>query len=403
MKEILLSEPSIKEDKKSKRNIRTLYLIILAYNFNFATSILVPFVLMYGKISFSEFMIIQSYFTIMVVMLEAPSGAIADYFSHKFSLFLAGICQAIAIAIYSCFPSFWIFFIGETIFAFSGSLISGTDHALLYENLKRLNKADKITKYQSNYTAFQTIGLLTASFLAGFIGEYINLQFAVFITVIPSILSGICCLRIKKIPIPVDGDTYITVLKKGIKEIFRKKETIILVFHRCIIGALVMIFGWAYQKYFLIRGVEVAIIGVFFTFFAVLRLLGNKFTSFLVNKLKNSKIKLSLDLTTILTGIMFILLGFPFPLFLSLCFMMTIEFFGMTRKFYYLRGLNRLIEVNRATAHSTISTILYLFISTFYFVVGMLDIDVFTLYIIIGILIIGISLTSLTFLKSRYL
>jgi len=121
------------------RNIKTLMAVKFTFSFNFALSILVPFFMIFGKLSFSQFMVLQSYYMIILVVLEAPSGAIADHLSFKYVLFFAGILQAMAILVYLMMPIFWLLFIGETLRALSECFISGTEHAFLYGNLKALD------------------------------------------------------------------------------------------------------------------------------------------------------------------------------------------------------------------------------------------------------------------------
>jgi DHA3 family tetracycline resistance protein-like MFS transporter len=72
--------------------------------------VLLPFFLMWGKISFVEVMFLQSYFTIMILIFEIPCGAIADHFSRKLSLILGTISTALAALIYSSYPSITLSF-----------------------------------------------------------------------------------------------------------------------------------------------------------------------------------------------------------------------------------------------------------------------------------------------------
>ena len=114
----------------------------------FISGVLVPFFTLWGKISFFQIMIVQAFFMFMIVILEIPSGAVADYLGRKTTLMIASICGIIAVLIYGSYPVITIFLIGELFFAISGALISGASEALVYDTLKK-NKKRKY--FQKNF------------------------------------------------------------------------------------------------------------------------------------------------------------------------------------------------------------------------------------------------------------
>jgi len=133
-----------KKDKvqrsKYKSNINKLYFFNFFVGFSLISGILIPFYLIYGGFTFFEFMLLQSYYALIVIILEIPCGLIADRVSKKFALMLAGISYLLIPFVYGIAPNKLLFFVGETLFAFSNALISGTNEAIVYENLKRMGK-----------------------------------------------------------------------------------------------------------------------------------------------------------------------------------------------------------------------------------------------------------------------
>ena len=71
--------------------------------------VLVPFFLEWGKISFTQIMILQSFFVFSKFILEIPTGAIADYFGRKTSIIFSALVMSIAVFVYSSYPNFYIF------------------------------------------------------------------------------------------------------------------------------------------------------------------------------------------------------------------------------------------------------------------------------------------------------
>jgi fucose permease len=143
---------------KWKSNIWKSYLIQFFMGCHLIAGVLLPFFLMWGKISFVEVMFLQSYFTIMILIFEIPCGAIADHFSRKLSLILGTISTALAALIYSSYPSITLFIIGETLFAIGNSLISGTDQAFTYDTLRKLGREQEITKTMARSRTYMLLG-----------------------------------------------------------------------------------------------------------------------------------------------------------------------------------------------------------------------------------------------------
>nr|WP_279580856.1 MFS transporter [Fodinicola feengrottensis] len=69
------------------------------------------------------------------ILAEVPTGALADRFSRRGALVVAGMLQAAGYALWVAFPSFPAFAAGFVLWGLAGSLVSGTFEALLYDGL----------------------------------------------------------------------------------------------------------------------------------------------------------------------------------------------------------------------------------------------------------------------------
>lgn len=95
----------------------------------------------------------------MVLVFEILCGAIVDYFSRRFALFIAGFSKIFVTLIYPLYPSLLIFIIGETIWAFTAALISGTDQSILYDTLRLCGQEEKVSEKTAKMQSFILIGL----------------------------------------------------------------------------------------------------------------------------------------------------------------------------------------------------------------------------------------------------
>jgi predicted MFS family arabinose efflux permease len=68
-------------------------------------------------------------------LTEVPAGALADRWSRRGVVVLAGILQAVAFAIWTGAPGYAAFAVGFVVWGLSGALVSGASEALVYDGL----------------------------------------------------------------------------------------------------------------------------------------------------------------------------------------------------------------------------------------------------------------------------
>jgi fucose permease len=98
-------------------NIWKMYVYSFFLNLHFIGGVLVPFFSDWGGISFFQIMVLQSFFALVISVLEIPSGAIADYAGRKITLSIAALCVMVGALIYSSAPYYslflWLSFSGD--------------------------------------------------------------------------------------------------------------------------------------------------------------------------------------------------------------------------------------------------------------------------------------------------
>jgi len=99
-----------------------------------------------NELNATEIGIVFGVGTIIGLVLEIPSGAIADRIGRKKSLLIAQIGQALSMFIFYYFHSFWGFLVANAIYWGAGSFWSGTNDAFIFETLKELGRANEIKK-----------------------------------------------------------------------------------------------------------------------------------------------------------------------------------------------------------------------------------------------------------------
>lgn len=100
-----------------------------------------------------------------------PSGAIADYIGRKMALILSAVSVISAAFTYSIVPNIILFFLGETLWALSNALSSGTNEAFLYSSLKSYGEEEQLPKVQGYTQTLNLVALTISAPLGSIIAE----------------------------------------------------------------------------------------------------------------------------------------------------------------------------------------------------------------------------------------
>ncbi|MGB5913041.1 MAG: MFS transporter [Promethearchaeia archaeon] len=396
---------SSKHDKRKYRlNIYKAYLYHFILGIHTVRAVYFIYMSDWGGLSFPEQMILQSYFMFMIFLLEIPSGAIADYLGRKKGLMLSALTVIMAAFAYSIIPNIFLFYIAETLWALSISLISGTDEAFLYSSLKISGEEDKLPKVMGNIRVVNLIALTISAPLGPFIAQYVSLQFTMTCLGIIYIGAFIVSLTYHEPEYnnKVKTERYLSIIKDGFKELKKNKILRILCFDRIFINILIFLLFWTYQPYLVAIGVDKLIWGFILSGMN----LTNASLAYLYPKiLKKIEKKLRfLIIVDIINGIAFISLGLTTNPILGVIFLFVIVGFGYPRFLIFMHGINKQIESeNRATVLSTINMFQSLSMALLNIVTGFV---VFTLSVYWFFIYTGIAIlifTMFTRVKSEYL
>ncbi|WP_425447014.1 MFS transporter [Dethiothermospora halolimnae] len=139
-------------------------------------------------------------YALVIVILEIPTGYLADKWSRKSMLVLAGILTFLDFFILIYADSFFDFALAVFIAGIQSALSSGTTNALLYDSLKTCNEQDKFEKVLGRLNFFDygaaTIGALVGSFVASRV-SYVSTYWMSLVSVTISFLFAISLIEPK--------------------------------------------------------------------------------------------------------------------------------------------------------------------------------------------------------------
>ncbi len=115
---------------------------------------------------------LQALYAVAVVVLEVPTGMVADRLGKRTSLLAGTWAMAIGYLAYAMGHGFWAFLAAEVVLAIGSALISGADTSLLYDTLKALGREDEYTRREGRARAVQLAAFAACNLLGGVIGSY---------------------------------------------------------------------------------------------------------------------------------------------------------------------------------------------------------------------------------------
>jgi MFS family permease len=149
---------TFKERRVFERNISLSYIIGALLWGRFFLPVLALFYIA-SQVSLPEFAIIFSVFSLAILLLEIPTGVVADLIGKKNTLLLSRAMYIIEIALIAFFNGFWVFLIAKIISGIGVSLGSGTNSALIYDSLKRIGKEKEHKKVAGKLSFISNISM----------------------------------------------------------------------------------------------------------------------------------------------------------------------------------------------------------------------------------------------------
>lgn len=250
------------------------FLVSVAYSL--PHSILTVILLAKG-LSLSQILIIQSAYSIAIVLFEFPSGLLADNYSRKNLYSLSKLFLIIMFLIVLFSNQFYLIFATWFCYGIAAALDSGTLDAYIINQLKLAHHGAELRKFLALSNRLEIVGLLLGSSLGGILYHFIGINIYVLGTVF-LVVSPLISFFFFKETTKSDSlqDSHVMVLKKQITDSFKElrkqpRLSLILIF-----DFLTQIFFQTHfqlwQSFFLSKGIDSQYFPFFYITFQVITL-----------------------------------------------------------------------------------------------------------------------------------
>jgi MFS family permease len=230
-----------------------------------ALSELVPYYPLYALLfldtglSTAQLSALFAVWSITGFVTEIPAGALADRWSRRGVLVLAGVLQAAGFVVWTAAPAFWAFAVGFVIWGASSALVSGASEALVHDALADVGAEGAFARVYGWMTAAELLVQIPTAFAAVALfglGGYALVGWA---SVAACLGAALLALRFPEPPRETDGDSLLGTLRAGVREAVSAPRLRLTVLVVALVGALD-----AVEEYFPVlaadRGVPVAVV-----------------------------------------------------------------------------------------------------------------------------------------------
>lgn len=333
------------------------YLFTFLRDLSFFTAVLIPFYTRWGHISLTQAQILQSWFMFWIVIMEVPTGAVADLVGRKWSLVLGSIFVTFSVLIYGSVPSFGVFLLGEFLFAIANAFTSGADDALLYDSLKERGQERESKNIFGKAHSIHLLGILVAAPLGSLIAFRFGLNAPMMATAIPFLLSGLVALSIKEPKIfdkTSESRRYLDIVKDGFLFFYKHRKLRLIAADGIAVASAAYFVIWLYQSLLTKMNFPIVYFGLFHAFIVLCEILvASNFVR--LEKLFGSPKKF-LSVSAAVTALGFAVVAIFPSVYTVLLFVALAGGFGLTRIEYLSSFMNNFIPSReRATVLSSIS------------------------------------------------
>ncbi len=266
---------------KSKRNVGSNVKKYYLFSFFSELVFFIPIIVLFWQsngLSLTQIMLLQSLYAISVVLLEVPTGVVADKIGRKQSLVCGGFFSIIGFVSYALGHNFWQFLIAEMILALANSFISGADSAFIYDSLKEQKQENNFKKVRGNGKSLEYFAAAFASVCGGFIAIY-GLRLNFWLTVFGMILAFFVMLSLvepKRFSKVLNNKSYWKHTKESFRELFKTKQLLFLILFNGLLVIMLRTSLWFYQPYMKSSGLALAYFGIVWASFNLFAILGSK-------------------------------------------------------------------------------------------------------------------------------
>lgn len=203
----------------------------------------------------------------LCVLLDIPSGALADVIGRKRTIIIGRIFLFGSVVFFTIMTSPLGAWTGNILWAIGYTMQSGADTALLYDTLKEHGKEDQFKRIEGQAVGSRLILIACCSVATGLLAS-VALRLPLWIG-LPFTLVPLVAAFFLKEPVPTEhysAEKQMAVLKQGARFVIGSIEIRWMVGFAALLATTSKVWFFTYNPYFEVVGFPIAYYGVIFFF-----------------------------------------------------------------------------------------------------------------------------------------
>lgn len=345
------------------QNITKFYINRTIASLFFAAPIFVLFLFAKGFTMF-EVMLLEAIYSIAIIALQFPVGAIADIIGRKKTVVFGYFIEAVALTVFTFGKSFPLFAAAQFAWGLGTAMILAQENSLVYDSLKAIKRQKESKRIFAYSITFAFIANLIGSVVGGYLAFTVNYESTFIATAGAFLCLGFLSTTFEEPEvyrkIRLTLKSYKMQMKESIGYVFQKREVFLLILASSLFTAMATVRYWFTQPYLMTSGVEVGAFGIIYGVSSLIGAIGAATAS----KFHISAKKLIL-LSNLSVAVAFAITAITFDPFLSpIIFLIPVAIWGICAPTYLDFIHKNVPSPKRATISS-----LEVLLSSFFFVV----------------------------------
>jgi len=177
-----------------------------AYAAAFSAHFWLPVFFLYfqSHLTVADVLRLEALYYLAVVVTEVPSGYFSDAIGRRVTLIVAAASATLAHAFFFLGDSFFVFALGQVFLAMGMAFNSGTDTALHFDTLARLDRKDEYAGREARVARLTFLGSGIAALLGGFVATF-GLRNAYALSLVGGLAALALAIAMKEPHIPGGG------------------------------------------------------------------------------------------------------------------------------------------------------------------------------------------------------
>nr|WP_239522277.1 MFS transporter [Geodermatophilus sabuli] len=171
------------------------------------------------------------------LLAEVPAGVLADRWSRRGVVVLAGVLQAAAFVVWTAAPAPWTFAVGFGVWGVSGALVSGASEALVYDGLAALGAEGSYARVNGWMTSAELLVQVPTAFAASALFALGGYAAVGWVSVAVCLAAAALALRFPEARGDA-GDDEEEALREGLRDTLRRPGLRLTVLAVALLGGL---------------------------------------------------------------------------------------------------------------------------------------------------------------------